>query len=162
MTSLFDRVAGLFRESSRDDRRGDARETTPGRDAPPAGDRSDGPVAAVAVVLQRAPAGIRRFDLRVSVPDAAGTTVQPGLLAAHFEQSRPDDTTVRLRAVDFTGEGRTVTGAVPLASLRFEESIPPDAVSLSVTAALDHDGDSLPTEWLRLTPVEPDDDPTHG
>lgn len=158
MTSLFERLAGLFRDPTAT---GEPDVSTTADDrtaAPPAeGTTTDEGVRAVAVVLQRAPAGVRRFDLRVACPPASVAGVSPGLLSDHFERVAADAGTVQVRAVDFTGQGRRVTGAVPLVSIRFTEPVPSDAVSLTLEAAVDHDGEAIPREWLRLTPVGPED-----
>ncbi|WP_318569670.1 hypothetical protein [Salinigranum marinum] len=116
------------------------------------GDGGDGDTDAIAVVVQAPPAGIRRFELtlRAGVPV---TDVDPELLTSHFEAFDEGTGTVRARAVDMEGHGRTIEAAAPLFVVRFGAPVDPDTVSLDGTVD-GHDEEPVPWSRVRLTPVD--------
>jgi hypothetical protein len=132
-----------------DDRSGDA---THGAAASDRGEAGDGDTDAIAVVVQAPPAGVRRFELTLGA-DVAVTGVDPELLTSHFEAFDEGTGTVRARAVDMEGHGRTIEAAAPLFVVRFDAPVDPDTVSLDGTID-GHDEEPVPWSRVRLTPVD--------
>lgn len=166
--SLVARLARLFREPTADDGvrapadastdpstvyRGDGGDRAESDGDEAASEPStEGAVSGLAVVVQEPPAGVRRYELTVRAGTAI-STVDPGLLTRHFE--RFDDATgvVRARAVDVDGKGRTIETATPLFTVRFDEPVDPDTVSVDGTLT-GHDEEPVPWSRVRLTPVD--------
>ena len=163
--TLFERVADAFREPGADE--GAEADVTDPDDAVGSGDEpadgsaehgADERTAAVVAVCQRAPDGVRTYTIEIDAGDADGaeiTEIAPGLLEAHFEVVNggvgADHVTVR--AVDFRGEARTVE-AETLVGVRFAEPVSLSAVRMRLLGAEDHGGDTLPSEWFRISAVE--------
>ena len=116
------------------------------------GDGGGGDTDAVAVVVQAPSAGVRRFELTLRA-DVTVTGVDPELLTSHFEAFDEGTGTVRARAVDMEGHGRTVEAAAPLFVVRFDAPVDPDTVSLDGTID-GHDEEPVPWSRVRLTPVD--------
>lgn len=163
--SLFERVADAFREPGADDE-AEADVTDPDDAVGSGDDPADEPAersgdertAAVVAVCQQAPDGIRTYTIEIDAGDAEGaeiTEVAPGLLEAHFEVVDGGVGTdhVTVRAVDFRGEARTVE-AETLVGVRFAEPVSLADVRMRLLAAEDHGGDTLPSEWFRISAVE--------
>ncbi|WP_348609534.1 hypothetical protein [Halobaculum rarum] len=133
---------------------------TDDRDAPSdgGGDASEDLTSAVVAVCQQAPDGIRTYTIEIDAEGADSadiTEVTPGLLEAHFEvvEGGVGEDHVTVRAVDFRGEARTVE-AETLVGVRFAEPVPLADVRMRLLSAEDHGGDTLPSEWFRISAVE--------
>lgn len=166
--SLVGRLARLFREPTADDGiresadapddpnvvyRGDGG-TGPERDVGEegGGTPTEGATSGLAVVVQAPPAGVRRYELTVRA-DTAVSTVDPGLLTRHFERFDDARGVVRARAVDVDGRGRIIETATPLFTVRFDDPVDPDTVSVDGTLT-GHDEEPVPWSRVRLTPVD--------
>jgi len=110
----------------------------------------------VAVVVQRAPAGVERYTAAVRVDGGDIAAIEPGALAAHFRvaDGGVGSARARLRAVDFRGEAPPGDGPVPLFTLRFAEPVAPSAVDLTVESLVDHDGEAIGRDAVRFTALD--------
>ena len=114
---------------------------------------------AVSVVVTEAPEGVQKYTARVAC-DGGGESVieaiEAGVLERYFEVVEGGGGTsfVRARAVDMTGEAGEITEPTPLFTIRFEEAVPPESITLTFEAILDHDGETIPDEQLRFDAVE--------
>lgn len=145
--SLMERLARLFREPTTDGGTDvDAHE----RDDRSTRTTSD--ATSLAVVVESPPAGVRRYELTVRA-ETAVAAVEPDLLSLHFETFDEGSGTVRARAVDVEGTGRTIESAATLFVVRFASAVAPETVSLDGTID-GHDEEPVPWTRVRLTPAD--------
>jgi hypothetical protein len=156
MTSLVERLASLFRApSERARRRGRGRR---GRDGTGGVDGAldAETVRAVAAVVEPVPEGVRTYTATVRARCGVVADVTPERLARHFQvrEGGPGEEYVRVRAVDFDGEVRSLDAPTPLFVVRLAGSVPASSLSLSVESMADHAGERVPPDRVRLTVVE--------
>ena len=112
--------------------------------------------ATTVAVVVTAPEGVQKYTARVSCTDGTIERVEPSVLTRFFEIAEGGEGAafVRARAVDMTGEARSVDGSKPLFSLTFEEAVPVESISLHFETLLGHDGETIPNENVRFDVVE--------
>lgn len=160
--SLFDQLRALLSEPGEGSGR-DSSDAVASDAAPDGGDPDDAPgpgasrtAAGVAVIVQRAPAGVEKYTADVRVDGGEIAAVEPGALAAHFRVAAGGVGADRasLRAVDFRGEAAPGDGPVPLFTLRFAEPVPPSAIDLTIESLVGHDGAAIDRDAVRFTALD--------
>lgn len=117
------------------------------------GSGSDG--SAVDVVLAGAPSGLQKYQCLVEQDgDAPITEIEPGLVGGEEFQvvnGGVKSASVVVRAADLSQSVGSFEETRTLFTLTFGADVGPDVLSLSVSTATNDDGESIPTDRLRLT-----------
>jgi hypothetical protein len=159
VTSLVERLASLLRAPGDRDRDGDGERRGRRESGGVEGALDAETVRAVAAVVGPVPAGVRTYTVTVRARCGVIADVSPALLARHFQlrDGGPGESHVRVRAVDFAGEARSVAAPTPLFVVRLAGAVPASSLSLSVESMADHGGERVSPDRVRLTVVTPEE-----
>ena len=111
--------------------------------------------SAVSVVVDSSPDGVQKYTARITCTDGEIAAVEAGALEQFFEIVEGGDGSqaVRARAVDMTGEARSIDEPTALFDVQFAEPVDPQSIRLNFETIIDHEGETVPGESLRFDAI---------